>query len=340
VGGKFRVRVRCCSSFLRIVSPSDRILEIDLVSDLEAVEIMKLRDICFFLDSDEYASPFDICMAYDAGFDVVVPYGRVTVAVAKQLAQDTIFSRGSTGMRHTCFLVGGGDLAESKRISDAITAAMFPPFEAKLIVDPRGAYTTAAALVAKVECSLRKLKIRFSVKAKVIILAGTGPVGKATAVLCAKLGYDTYVTSRDSNRVRSAVQEIAEEYRLHIGGLKVSNWDEIRAAMGDALVVICAGPPRVTIVSGDILDRLEGTKLILDANAISPLGVEGLNPDGDLLEMRPGIYGIGANAIGKLKYSVEKAMLKDARLAGKGTYDLDYAFRKAGRLLERRPRHK
>lgn len=325
---------------MRGVRPNNRILEIDRIDDLEAVEIMRLRDICFFLDSDEYASPFDICMAYDAGFDVVVPYGGVTVGIAKQLVQDTMFSRGPKGMRHTCFLVGGGDLAESKRISNAITATMFPPFEAKLIVDPRGAYTTAAALVAKIEYSLKKLKIKFLAKAKVAILAGTGPVGKVTAVLCAKLGYDTYVTSRDASRVRSVVQEIAEESRLHIGGLKASNKTEVRDAIGDALVVICAGPPRVTIVSNDILARLEGMKLILDVNVISPPGVEGLNPDDDLREIQPGIYGIGANAIGKLKYRVEKVMLKDARQAVKGTYDYDYALRKARKLLETRPRHK
>lgn len=273
-------------------------------------------------------------MAYDAGFDVVVPYGRVTADTTKQLVQDAMFSRGPKGMRHTCFLVGGSDLSESKRISNAITAIMFPPFEAKVIVDPRGAYTTAAALVAKTEYSLKGLRIKFPAKVKVVVLAGTGPIGKVTAVLFAKLGYDTYVTSRDDRKVRSVVREVAEESRLHIGGLKASNEAEVRGAIYDAGVVICAGPPRVTMVSADILARLEGPKLILDANAISPLGVEDLNPDDDLAEIRPEIYGIGANATGRLKYRVEKEMLRDARQAVRGIYGYDYAFQKARKLLK------
>jgi len=276
-------------------------------------------------------------MAYDAGFDVVVPYEKVTVDIAKQLVQDTMFSRGPKGMRHTCFLVGGNDLAKSRQISKAIMTTMFPPFEAKVIIDPRGAYTTAAALVAKIEYSLRKLRMKFPAKAKVVILAGTGPVGKVTAVLCAKLGYDTYVTSRDASRARSVVQEVAEESQFRIGGLKASNEAEVRDAIGDALAVICTGPPGVTLISSDMLARLEGRKLVLDVNAISPFGVEGLNPNDDLNEIQPGIYGIGANAIGELKYRVEKEMLKDARLAAKGTFDYDYALRKARKILKIRP---
>ncbi len=273
-------------------------------------------------------------MAYDAGFDVVVPYARVTVDIAKQLVEDAMFSRGPKGMRHTCFLVGGSDLAESKQIFNTITATMFPPFYAKVIVDPRGAYTTAAALVAKMEYSLKRLRTKFPAKVKAVILAGTGPVGKITAVLFAKLGYDTYVTSRDDSRIRSVVREFAEESRLQIGGLKASNAAEVRDAIDDAGVVVCAGPPRVTMVSADILAQLEGPKLILDANAISPFGVEDLNPEDDLREIRPQIYGIGANATGKLKYRVEKEILKDARQAVKGTYDYDYAFHKARKLLK------
>src|SRR4030042_1322432 len=30
--------------------------------------------LLFYLDTDEKASPFDICMAYDAGYDAVIPY--------------------------------------------------------------------------------------------------------------------------------------------------------------------------------------------------------------------------------------------------------------------------
>lgn len=34
--------------FLGVVRPDDRIVEIDRIDDLEAVKMMRLRDICFF----------------------------------------------------------------------------------------------------------------------------------------------------------------------------------------------------------------------------------------------------------------------------------------------------
>lgn len=276
-------------------------------------------------------------MAYDAGFDVVVPYEKVTVETVRQLVQDTMFSRGPKGMQHTCFLIGGSDLAKSKELSKVIITTMFPPFEAKVMIDPRGAYTTAAALVAKMEHGIENLRIKSLARTKVVILAGTGPVGKVAAVLCARLGCDTYITSRDASRAKLIVHEIAEESGLRIEGLKASIDAEIYSAISDAMVVICTGPPRVTLMSSDVLARLEGRKLVLDTNVIPPFGVDGLKPKDDLREIQPGIYGIGAIAVGELKYRVEKEMLKDARQATKGVYDYEYAFRKARKLLRSRP---
>ena len=34
--------------------------------------------LCYFFDTDENASPFDINMAYDAGFDIVIPISKMT----------------------------------------------------------------------------------------------------------------------------------------------------------------------------------------------------------------------------------------------------------------------
>ena len=40
-------------------------------------ESKELPYLLFFLDSDRIASPFDVCMAYDAGYDAVIPYENV-----------------------------------------------------------------------------------------------------------------------------------------------------------------------------------------------------------------------------------------------------------------------
>ena len=39
-------------------------------------------------------SPFDVNMAIDAGYDVVIPYTAVTLEEVTALIQDAIFSRG------------------------------------------------------------------------------------------------------------------------------------------------------------------------------------------------------------------------------------------------------
>ncbi len=55
-------------------------------------------------------------------------------------------------------------------------------------------------------------------------------------------------------------------------------------------------------------------KIVADINAIKPLGVEGLAPNDDSIELKPGVYGIGALAIGKLKIKTETEMIKRATI--------------------------
>ena len=107
--------------------------------------------ILFFLDTDRRASPFDICMAYDAGFSVVIPYENVINEDAKRIVQDAIFSRDPKGIRRTCFFIGGKDMEKAEELSKVVRDSMFPPFEANIIIDPGGAYTTTAAMIAKAE---------------------------------------------------------------------------------------------------------------------------------------------------------------------------------------------
>ena len=50
---------------------------------------------------------------------------------------------------------------------------MFPPFNASLIIDPAGAYTTAAAAVAKVQDAISSQKLG-SLSDKTCAVFGTG----------------------------------------------------------------------------------------------------------------------------------------------------------------------
>src|SRR5256885_11857010 len=111
---------------------------------------MERKRLLYLVSSDPCVSPFDINMAYDAGFDAVVPYASVEVGAVAGLVQDIMFSRGAKGARFSSLFFSGSSLAASEAMLGAARASLFPPFLLGLMIDPKGAYTTAAALVARV----------------------------------------------------------------------------------------------------------------------------------------------------------------------------------------------
>ena len=60
---------------------------------------MEKRSILHMLDPMPNNSPFDINMAMDAGFDVLMPYSNVKLDSVYRLTQDAIFSRGPSGVK-------------------------------------------------------------------------------------------------------------------------------------------------------------------------------------------------------------------------------------------------
>ncbi|MFX1451992.1 MAG: NAD(P)-dependent methylenetetrahydromethanopterin dehydrogenase, partial [Promethearchaeota archaeon] len=148
----------------------------------------KSDKILYFFDTDEFASPFDINMAYDAGFDIVVPFNKVTKDNVTKLVQDAIFSRKPKAP--TTFFVGGSNVNEGEKIAKKVLKALVPPFETPVIIDPRGSHTTAAAVVAKTIEAGTDLGLSNLMGKKVVIL-GTGPVGRIASIIASKLYCET-----------------------------------------------------------------------------------------------------------------------------------------------------
>lgn len=307
----------------------------NVVTAAEGKEEKKDKDILFYFDTDESASPFDILMAYDAGYDEVVPYQSVTAEKTKDLVQDAIFPRGPEGVKHTSFFIGGADVQEVKKILEDTKEAMFPPFEASVMVDPRGSNTTASAMVAKVEKGLAEIgEIGLDDK-KVTILAGTGPVGRVAAMLCANEGADVTITSRHEDKAKNISEELSEECGHEIKGVRASSDEEVYGAIKDADVILSAGPEGIRIISEDVLEKLEGkTRIVADVNAVPPTGVANLDPNDDVKEIKDGIYGIGALAIGNLKRKAERALLIRTKDSDKGIFDHQEAFEAVKEELE------
>ncbi|MFX0107339.1 MAG: NAD(P)-dependent methylenetetrahydromethanopterin dehydrogenase, partial [Candidatus Hodarchaeota archaeon] len=292
----------------------------------------KMQNILFFLEADEYASPFDICVAYDAGFDVVVPYPGVSADNVTTLVQDAIFSRGVKGVKRTSFFLGGRDVPLARKMAKDVKKAMVKPFTTSVVVDPHGAFTTSAALVAKAEASLPAMGLTSLSKAKALVLAGTGPVGESVAALCGAAGAKTTLTSRNAKRAREVADRLSTD-EFKIRGIQAATPEEIQAALEKATIVFVTGAPGIQLVTEEHLENVTVNQILLDANAVPPPGIAGLKPNDDLRELAPGKLGIGPLAVGDLKLKVQRELLKVARETGRGIYDDASALETARAIL-------
>jgi len=117
---------------------------------------MARKHILHMLTPLKHMSPFDVNMALDAGFDAVVPYVDVSLGEVTGLVQDAIFSRPPDAGVDTGIFIAGKDAPLALDMFDVAKKAMVPPFKISVFADPAGSFTTAAAMVAKVEKLLEK----------------------------------------------------------------------------------------------------------------------------------------------------------------------------------------
>jgi methylene-tetrahydromethanopterin dehydrogenase len=266
---------------------------------------MERKHLLYFIANDDVISPFDINMAYDAGFHAVIPYENVNEEKAGLLVQDMIFSRGPKGAKFTALFVGGDTVETAEKLRAAAVKNMFPPFQICVMIDPKGSYTTAAALVARVEKASGGLNGK-----KAAILGATGPVGRVAAALCAKNGCAVIVGSRSQESADRLAAEIRQKAGGTVTGAQMGTDEEKVPILKGVDLILATAKAGVQIVSQSVIEALPPGKVVGDVNAVPPSGVAGLDPQDDLKEIAPGIRGIGALAIGTLKNAVEMEMLE------------------------------
>lgn len=270
------------------------------------------KHLLYFLTTETQPSPFDINMAYDAGFHAVIPYGGVNEESAVLLVQDIIFSRGPKGAKFSALFIGGNDIDSAERVRQAAAKSMFPPFQVSMMIDPKGSYTTAVALVAKAEKALGGLRGK-----QVAIPGGTGPVGIVAATLCVKLGAEVIIGSRQLSGVERLAQRLSAQTGGSVKGAAMATDEDKISHLRSADVILTTGKAGIQMISEAVLNALPSGKLVADVNAVPPTGIHNLAPNDDLKEVVPGIKGIGALAVGVLKYDVEIEMLETIRTSEK-----------------------
>ena len=260
-------------------------------------------------------SPFDINMAADAGYNLLPTYSEVTLDNVTGLTQDAIFSRGPKGVLRTGIFIGGRDVLLAADMLDAAKKAMQKPFVVSVMADPSGSYTTAAAMVACVEAQLRKVHGTDLAGKRVVILGGTGTVGRIAGVLAQQLGAEVRLSSRKGAAV---AQHCADETHARFGspmsGVSGDSVETIRASIAEADVVLGTAAAGVQVLRE--ADRHVATRLLVaaDVNAVPPEGIAGVGvmDSGKLLTHPSGTckaVGIGALAIGDVKYQTQHRLL-------------------------------
>ncbi|RKT47110.1 NAD(P)-dependent methylenetetrahydromethanopterin dehydrogenase [Thiocapsa rosea] len=281
-------------------------------------------------------SPFDVNMAYDAGWDACIPYTGVTLDDVSALVQDAIFSRGPKGVARTGIFLGGRDIHLAMDMLTAARAAMVPPFEVSVFADPSGAFTTAAAMVASVEAQLLRDPPGGLSGRRILVFGGTGPVGSAAAILAARAGADALIVSHQGlARAEAAVQTCEERYGVTLFAADGSNDEHLMDLMTQANVIFNAAAAGVQVLGKPHISAAGRLKVACDVNAVPPAGIEGVgvNDEAVVLAASPGgAVGIGALAVGNIKYKVQQGLLRRMHDSGSPQYlGLDEAFEAARR---------
>ncbi len=289
---------------------------------------MEKRKILIQLDSDPDPSVFDRVVAVDAGADEVFSYGGVRPETVRDKVHGAIFTRGPKDLGKTAFFIGGSDVSAGERLLAEVRRHMLPQYglRVSVLLDSNGANTTAAAAVRS---AARHLDLS---RAKALVLGGTGPVGQRVALLLALHGAEVRLASRQQERAALAVMAIqAKAPQAHLTPIAVAGPNDLPAALTDCTVVFAAGAAGVVLLPKAERMACKTLRVVVDLNAVPPLGVEGVEA-GDKGKDRDGVIGYGALGVGDLKMKVHRAAIARLFESNDQVLDAEQIYALAQRL--------
>ena len=269
----------------------------------------------------ENVSPFDVNMACDAGYDAIIPYTNVTLPDIKSLVQDAIFSRSLSNAKKTGIFICGKDVSLALDMMDSAKQSMVPPFEVSVFPDPAGSFTTAAAMVACTEKTLRD-KFNTTLKNKeIVIYGGKGIVGGISAVMCSEAGAHCKIIGYDGI---SNVQKKADEYKKRFGvnvtPADGSN-DKLNSSyLPDAEIIFCAARAGTEVINNEQIKLAKNAMVIADVNAVPPAGISGVELKDDDTKHSCGALSIGPLTSGDLKVKTQYKMFEKMCTTDKPLY--------------------
>jgi hypothetical protein len=258
-----------------------------------------MKKILIQFDSDRSPSVFDAVTAYDAGIDVLLPYGGIEPREVRDLVYGAMFTRGSADLKNTAIFIGGTNVAKGEALLREAVAAFFDPLRVSIMLDSNGCNTTATAAVVKV---ISRVPVQGR---KVVVLAGTGPVGQRAAALLAKEGAEVVLTSRTLERAQAACAALNARFGATAIAAAVPDMAATKVVLKGACAAVCTGVEGVMLIPESIWKDHPTLSVLADVNAVPPLGVQGTQAHWDGKEIN-GKMLYGALGIGGLKMKVHK----------------------------------
>ncbi len=293
--------------------------------------------ILHMLSPTKHMSPFDVNMAADAGWKVLIPYINVEASEVTGLVQDAIFSRPPDYGTKTGVFIGGKDAILALDMMESAKNALVPPFGLSTFADPAGSFTTAAAMVAWAEKVLKEKFGRDLKGTRVTVFGATGVVGYASSVISALEGAKvTLVAHRGIERLYKARDVSRERFGVELEPVPGETDEQKAEIIANAEVVFAAAAAGVRVLSTEHMKAAKDLLVTADVNAVPPPGVEGMDVfmKGDVLPGLTKTVGIGPLTIGDIKYKTESGLFKKMLEADEPVhYDFRHAFDLARTLL-------
>ena len=284
------------------------------------------KKLLYQFDTDTTASVFDSVVAYDGGADHVTGIGNVNPKNVLAMVDGCIYTRAPKDKQFTAIFVGGSSLTEGQAVFDAIKKRFFSNFRVSVMFDSNGSNTTAAAAVANIvnTCNVSGKKA--------VILGGTGPVGQRAAALLSLEKADVFITSRSIEKAEQISTEINKRFDTNVEALPGGTNDERVTSISGASIVMATGASGVVLLNKKDWIDSESIEVVCDANAMPPLGIEGVELNDRAKEIG-GKKAFGAIGFGGLKISVHRECVSRLFNSKDGVFDAEEIYRIAKEML-------
>lgn len=284
-----------------------------------------MKKLLFQFDTDSHPSVFDTVVAYDGGADHVIGHGALTPENVGALVDGCIFTRAPKDKKNTAIFIGGSNMEAGQNLLKAVQSHFFPGFQVSVMLDSNGSNTTAAAAVARIASSTSL------VGKKVVVLAGTGPVGQRAAAMMALEGAEVSITSRHIFNAEKACFAMKERFNVDLTPVQAADLDARAAAIENANIVFATGAAGVELLQPEHWQNNGTLEVMADANATPPVGIGGTDVM-DKGELRNGKIIWGAIGFGTLKLALHRACIAKLFESNKQVLDAEIIFQLAKQM--------